>query len=304
MSTMPPSSQHRPETDVIPIPDLMVGAHVLPTSQRTLVQGVLNVTPDSFSDGGRFFTDGHPAVAIRAGRALVAAGADIVDVGGESSRPGAEPVAVDEELRRVIPVIEALAADGVTVSIDTVKAEVARAAVAAGAQIVNDISAGMVDPDLLPTVAELDVGYVLMHMRGTPRTMQVNPTYGDVVADIAAFLAEGLDRLAALGLPSERIVVDPGIGFGKTVAHNVALLRRLREFTALGRPVLVGASRKSFLGKLTGQDDADQRLESSLAAATVAVMNGASIVRVHDVEATCRAVAVADAVTRVTASNQ
>jgi dihydropteroate synthase len=280
------------------IPDLILADRVLPTSRRTLVQAVLNVTPDSFSDGGRFLTSGHPADAIAAGKALLDAGADIIDVGGESSRPGAQPVSVDEELRRVVPVVAALAEAGATVSIDTVKATVARAAVEAGAVIVNDISAGELDDELLPTVAELDAGYVLMHMQGTPRTMQHSPSYGDVVAEVVEFLATGLERLETLGLRPQRVAIDPGIGFGKTVAHNLELLRRLAELTRLGRPVLVGASRKSFLGHLTGQHEAADRVEASLAAATIAVLHGASIVRVHDVAATRHVVAVADAVTR------
>jgi dihydropteroate synthase len=281
-----------------PPPDVAGPAGVLETSRRTLVLGVLNVTPDSFFDGGVHYAPERPADAARAGLALVEAGADLVDVGGESARPGAEPVDADEELRRVVPVVEALAAEGVAVSIDTTKARVARAAVEAGAVLVNDISAGTLDVDLFATVAELEVPYVLMHMRGTPRTMQDNPRYADVVADVHDHLGARLADLERAGVPAERVVVDPGIGFGKTVEHNVALLRRLRELTGLGRPVLVGASRKSFLGALTGQPDPGDRLEASLAAAVLAVTAGASIVRVHDVAETARVLAVADAVAR------
>ncbi len=279
-------------------PDVtLADGRTLPTGSRTLVQAVLNVTPDSFSDGGAHLgPDGDVTPAIQAGRALAAAGADVVDVGGESTRPGADAVSVQDELARTVPVVRALAADGVVVSIDTTKAAVARAAVDAGAAIVNDVSAGASDPDLYPTVAELGVPYVLMHMQGTPRTMQQDPTYQDVVAEVFDHLAVQLDRLQAAGVARERVVVDPGIGFGKTVEHNLALLRHLRELTSLGRPVLVGASRKSFIGKLTGVEDPSDRLEGSLAAAVLAVAGGARIVRVHDVWETTRAVAVATAV--------
>lgn len=283
---------------IAPPPDLPTSSGPLPTSQRTVVQAVLNVTPDSFSDGGVHLTDDHPGAAVRDGLAMLDAGADIVDVGGESARPGAEPVDADEEIRRVVPVVEQLAAHDVTVSIDTAKARVAQAAIDAGAVIVNDVSAGALDDDLLPTVASSGASYILMHMRGTPRTMQTDPAYTDVVAEVFDFLADGLERAQAAGVERERVAIDPGIGFGKTVDHNVALLRDLRSFTSLGRPLLIGASRKSFLGHLTGEHDPLERLEASIAAAAIAVGNGASIVRVHDIRATVRAVAIADAVAR------
>ncbi len=279
-------------------PDLPTLRGSLPTATRTVVQAVLNVTPDSFSDGGVHLGDDHPGAAVRDGLAMVDAGADVVDVGGESTRPGADPVDADEEIRRVVPVVEALAAHDVTVSVDTAKARVARAAIDAGAAMVNDVSAGMLDTDLLPTVAASGAAYVLMHMRGTPRTMQQDPRYADVVAEVFDHLATGLRRAEAAGISRERVAIDPGIGFGKTVEHNVVLLRDLRSFTSLGRPVLIGASRKSFLGRLTGEDDPLERMEASIAAAAIAVGNGASIVRVHDVGATVRAVAIADAVAR------
>ncbi len=269
----------------------------LPTGSRTVIQGVLNVTPDSFSDGGTFLPkSGDLAPAVAAGRRMVTEGADVIDVGGESTRPGAQPVLEALELARTVPVVRALADDGVVVSIDTTKAAVARAAVAEGAAIVNDVSAGTVDPDLLPSVAELGVPYVLMHMRGTPRTMQQDPTYTDVVAEVFEHLAAGLARLQVAGIDPNKVMVDPGIGFGKALEHNLALLRRVRELTSLGRPVLIGASRKSFIGRLTGVSDPVDRLEGSLAAATLAVAGGARIVRVHDVAETVRAVALADAV--------
>jgi dihydropteroate synthase len=278
-------------------PDLVTPAGTLPTGSRPVVLGVLNVTPDSFSDGGDAYDpQDHPAAAVAAGRALLAAGADAIDVGGESTRPGAQPVPVEEELARVVPVVETLAADGAIVAVDTVKAAVARAAVAAGAAIVNDVSSGTLDPDLLATVVELDVPYVVTHLQGEPRTMQDDPTYGDVVEEVFDHLARTIRHLAAAGLAEERIVVDPGIGFGKTLAHNLALLGAVRQLTSLGRPVLVGASRKGFIGTLTGVDDPADRLAGSLAVAATSVADGARIVRAHDVEQTVRAVRVAHAV--------
>jgi len=253
-----------------------------------LVMGVLNVTPDSFSDGGRYLdTD----AAIAHGLAMVAEGADVVDVGGESSRPGAEPVPEAEERRRVLPVIEALASH-VRVSIDTVKRGVAEAGVAAGARMVNDVSAS-----LWPVAAEAGVAWVAMHMRGTPATMQSLASYDDVVAEVRAFLLDRATVAVEAGVPE--LWIDPGIGFAKTAEHNLSLLRHLRELTTLGFPVLVGSSRKSFLGALTARPPeagheavpagVDDRAEASLAAATWALMHGASMVRVHDVKATVHA---------------
>jgi dihydropteroate synthase len=278
-------------------PDLVTPAGTLPTSRRPVLLGVANVTPDSFSDGGvAYDAADHPGAAIRAGRALLEAGADAVDVGGESTRPGSQPVSADEELARVLPVVTALAGDGAIVSIDTVKAEVARAAIDAGAAIVNDVSGGSLDPDLLPTVADLQVPYVATHLRGEPRTMQQDPTYDDVVGEVFDHLAGLVRQLAWLGVPEERVVVDPGIGFGKTATHNLQLLRATRDLTSLGRPVLIGASRKSFIGRITGVDDPADRLEGSLATVAAAVGGGARIVRVHDVRASVRVAAVAHAI--------
>jgi dihydropteroate synthase len=274
-------------------PDLDTPGGVLPTGSRPVVLGVLNVTPDSFSDGGRH---GEPSAAVDAGLAMVAAGADVIDVGGESTRPGAAPVPVDEELQRILPVVRGLAGQGAIVSIDTTKAAVARAAVDAGAAIVNDVSAGRFDPELLTTVAELEVPYLAMHLRGEPRTMQHDPSYDDVVAEVFEYLAERLGALAAAGVPAERVAIDPGIGFGKTVAHNLTLLRRLREFTSLGRPVLIGASRKGFIGHLAQVPEPTDRLAGSVAVAAVAVASGARLVRVHDVAETVQAVKVAHAI--------
>ncbi len=278
-------------------PDLHTPAGSLPTATRPVVMGVINVTPDSFSDGGHHLDgSGDPAGAIAVARAMLDQGADLIDVGGESTRPGATPVPADEELRRVLPVVSALAADGAIVAVDTIKSQVARAAVDAGAAIVNDVSAGSLDPQLWPTVAELGVPYVLTHLQGTPQTMQDAPSYDDVVAEVFETLTEGVRSLAELGLPAERIVVDPGIGFGKTVEHNLALLRSTRELTSLGRPVMIGTSRKGFIGRLTGVTDPLDRLAGSLATASVAVADGARLVRAHDVADTVRAVTLAHAV--------
>lgn len=262
---------------------------------RPAVMGIVNATPDSFSDGGlAFAVDGDPRPAIAHARALAAAGADIVDVGGESTRPGASPVDAATEMARVVPVVEALVRDGVVVSVDTTKAAVAEAGLDAGATIVNDVSAGRFDPDLWPLVVERDAPYVLMHMQGTPRTMQAAPTYRDVVADVSAFLAEHRDRLLDAGLAPARIAVDPGIGFGKTLDHNLALLRAMPRLAEVG-PVLVGLSRKSFLGTLTGEPDARRRDAASATGSALAVIDGASVVRVHDVAATRQAIAIARA---------
>ena len=261
-------------------------------ARRTAVMGVLNVTPDSFYDGGRHFDTGQ---ATADGLAMAQAGADIIDVGGESSRPGAQPVSEADELARVIPVIQNLRRQcDLPISIDSYKASVARAALAAGADIVNDISALSFDPAMAPLVAQEKVPVVLMHMRGTPRTMQADPQYTDVVREVRDFLAERLYDAMDAGIDADYIVLDPGIGFGKTIEHNIQLLRGLPVLGALGQPLLVGVSRKAFIGKILGLP-ADQRLEGSLAAAVAAVLNGANIIRVHDVAETCRAVRVADA---------
>ncbi len=257
------------------------------------LMGVVNVTPDSFSDGGRFA--GH-AEAIAHGRALAAAGADILDVGGESTRPGAEPVPREEERRRVIAVIAALAADGAAlVSVDTMKRDVAEAALDAGAGYVNDVTALRHDPGLADLIADRGAACCLMHMLGEPRTMQRDPRYGDVVDDVRAFLEERLAFAVARGIAEERIHLDPGIGFGKTVAHNFELLRRLDELAAIGRPLVVGVSRKSFLGRVTGREAPEERAVATAAANVLAFERGARIFRVHDVAASRDALAVAAA---------
>jgi dihydropteroate synthase len=270
---------------------------VLPLSQRVHLMGIVNVTPDSFSDGGRFYEAGD---AIDHGLRLADEGADILDVGGESTRPGADPVSADEEAGRVVPVVEALAAKtGLPVSVDTSKAVVARAALDAGAQIVNDVAAGRFDAGLLPLVAQRDAPIVLMHMLGEPRTMQKDPRYGDVVGEIAEFLEERASAAVEAGVGRERIVVDPGFGFGKTREHNLVLLQRLRELRCLGFPVLAGTSRKSFIGATLGDLPVGERLEGTAATVALAVMGGASLVRVHDVREMARVVRMVEAVLSV-----
>lgn len=256
-----------------------------------LVMGIVNVTPDSFSDGGLFASTQE---AIKHARKLVEDGADIVDIGGESSRPGAEPVPVEDELDRVVPVVRAIAGAGIPVSIDTVKPEVMQAALDAGACMINDIEA-LQGADSLCVAAGSRAAVCLMHKRGTPRDMQKDPRYGDVVSEVSDFLASRVDSAIAAGIGADRIVVDPGFGFGKSAAHNLELLRRLREIAKLGFPVLAGLSRKSTLGELTGRGVAD-RMPASIAAALIAVQNGASILRVHDVAATRDVLAVWKAV--------
>jgi dihydropteroate synthase len=261
-----------------------------------LIMGVVNVTPDSFSDGGLFL---DADAAVEHGRRLASEGAAILDVGGESTRPGAEPVAEDEELRRVLPVVERLAADagatGVRISIDTTKAAVARAALDAGATIVNDVSAFRFDPALAGLVAGSDSDCLLMHMLGEPRTMQQDPRYDDVVSDVVTFLEERLAFATGEGIAEERVWLDPGIGFGKTAEHNLELLRRLDEIVAIGRPVVIGTSRKSFLGKLAGGRDEGERLPGTIATNVLALERGATVFRVHDVAENADALAVAAA---------
>ena len=253
--------------------------------------GILNVTPDSFSDGGYYFA---PEKALARARTLIDEGADILDIGGESSRPGAEPVSVDEELRRVVPVVRALTAStSVPLSIDTTKPEVASECLGLGARIVNDITA-LRNPEMSAVAARHRAAVVLMHMRGTPMNMQDDPAYGDVVAEVCEFLMERAEAARAMGI--EDIAIDPGIGFGKVAEHNFEILRRLDELTSRGLPVLVGPSRKSFLGTLPGQEAASRRLEGTLAAVVVAALKGASVVRVHDVQACRRALQLADAI--------
>jgi dihydropteroate synthase len=260
--------------------------------ERFTIMGIVNVTPDSFSDGGLFL---DAEAAAEHGLKLAAEGAGVLDVGGESTRPGAEPVAADEEAARVVPVVERLSAEGLQVSIDTSKLEVARAALDAGATIVNDVAAFRFAPELAGLVAERGAGCVLMHMLGEPRTMQRDPRYDDVVSEVRAFLEERLAFAVAEGVPEERVWLDPGIGFGKSVEHNLELLRRLDEIVAIGRPVVIGTSRKSFLGKLAGGRPETERLPGTIATNVLAMERGATVFRVHDVAPVQDALAVAAA---------
>jgi dihydropteroate synthase len=262
-------------------------------NRRPLVMGILNVTPDSFSDGGQFLARD---AAVAHGRQLIEQGADLVDIGGESTRPGSQPVGAAEQIRRITPVIEALATDaGITLSVDTTRADVADAALQAGATLINDVSAGRFDPPIMALAARRSAPLILMHMLGSPATMQVNPVYDDVVAQVADFLNQRITAAASAGIPPHRILLDPGIGFGKTVQHNLALLRclpelRRRTATAAGaaHAWVVGTSRKSFIAKVTGEDmdasAADRRLFGTAATVAWSITNGASVVRVHDVK--------------------
>jgi dihydropteroate synthase len=255
--------------------------------------GIVNVTPDSYSDGGKFF---DPAKAVEHTLELVAQGAEILDIGGESTRPGAEPVSESEELRRVIPVIESLAAKiKIPLSIDTMKATVARAALQAGASIVNDVAANREDNAMWNTVSEFRAGYICMHAQGSPLMMQKNPVYSDVVREVGEFFQERLKKLNTAGVGADQVVFDPGIGFGKTLEHNLQLLAGLRSFTKLRRPLLLGVSRKSFIGKLLGAQ-LNERLPASLACATLAVEAGVQIIRAHDVAETIQAIRMMEAV--------
>ena len=269
---------------------------VLNLDERPLVMGIVNVTPDSFSDGGRHSTT---AAAVAHGLELVRQGADLLDVGGESTRPGADPVSRDEELRRVVPVIRELAASqGVTLSVDTSKADVAREALEAGAHVVNDVTALLGDANMAAVVRSFRAGVILMHMQGTPRTMQQNPSYQDVVREVAQFLEARLQALTADGIAAAQIVLDPGIGFGKTGEHNRQLLAHLEQLGRLGRPICLGVSRKGFLGKITGRS-LEKRLSASLAAVCFALgRRSAQILRVHDVSETRDAVEVYRALER------
>ena len=249
-------------------------------ARRPLVMGVLNVTPDSFSDGGRF---AEPITAIAHARQMVADGAELIDIGGESTRPGAARVTADEQVRRIIPVIRALGDLPAILSVDTTKAAVAEAALDAGSHLVNDISGGLDDPAMLPAIARRRVPIILMHMRGQPASMQQLIDYRDVVAEVKQHLAARRDAAIAAGIESSRILLDPGIGFAKGAEHNIAVLRRLKELKELGQPLVLGTSRKSFVGKITGEDEPSHRLFGTAATVCWCVANGAAIVRVHDV---------------------
>lgn len=263
---------------------------------RTVIMGILNVTPDSFSDGGRFL---DLDAAVQRGLEMLEEGADWIDVGGESTRPGAEPVDAASEAARVVPVIGALSKAGAIVSVDTTKAEVARAALEAGASIVNDISAMSYDGRMAEVVAESGAPVVLMHTRGTPRTMQLDTSYDDLIGEVYGWLHSRVEYAVSKGIDPESTIIDPGIGFGKSGEGNIEILKRLREFKSLGRPVLAGPSRKSFLGRFSSGKGAGERLPATLAALAASVLNGASILRVHDVREAREASALADAVAQL-----
>ena len=301
MSAKNPTHMNSAQNPLAPlVPALSTECRLLHTrhgdldfTRRTLIMGIVNVTPDSFYDGGRRL---DPGKAVAHGLAMAASGADMIDIGGESSRPGAEPVSEAGELARVIPVIESLRKQtAVPISIDTCKSNVAHAALDAGADIVNDISALRFDAAMISLVAQEKVPVILMHMQGTPRTMQAEPRYQDVVREVRDFLATQLYEALDAGVAPQAIVIDPGIGFGKNLEHNLQLLRGLAVLAALGQPLLVGVSRKTFIGKILHLEP-DQRLEGSLAAAVAAVLGGANILRVHDVAESAKAARIADAI--------
>ena len=271
------------------------GPHVIPLRRRTLVMGIVNVTPDSFSDGGSY---GGVDEAVKHARQMVGDGADLLDVGGESTRPGSEPVPADEERRRVLPVIEGIVKElpDLPVSIDTRKSDVASAALDIGATIVNDISAGA-DPAMFDIVRDAEAGMVLMHMRGEPKTMQEDPTYHDVVADVRGFLGSRIEAAVASGIDQEHLCADPGIGFGKTLEHNLSILREIGAFQHLGVPMLVGPSRKRFIGSLT-DTEVDERVEGTAGVVAWCAAHAVDVVRVHDVKQMTRVVRVVDAIAR------
>ncbi|MBO0695487.1 MAG: dihydropteroate synthase [Verrucomicrobia bacterium] len=271
-----------------------IGDRVFDLSRHGLIMGVLNVTPDSFSDGGKFFEEDK---AVEHGLRMAAEGAHIVDVGGESTRPGAEAVAADEELRRVIPVVEQLRRKSeVIISVDTSKAEVARAAIRAGASIVNDVTAGRGDEKMMPLIAETKSGFIIMHMQGNPKTMQVAPQYANVVSEIVDFFRQQYERAIVYNIDPMAIAFDPGIGFGKTLEHNLELLVQLERLRAYDRPIVIGVSRKSFLGKLINSASIDDRRAPAVALTSLLRMRGADVLRVHEVKENVNALKVADAI--------
>ncbi len=263
-------------------------------SKKTYIMGILNVTPDSFSEGGLYL---DKSAAIKRAIQMVEDGADIIDIGGESTRPGSEPVTIEEELRRTIPVIEVLAKeDKVPISIDTYKSEVARRALDAGASMVNDISGLRFDPEMPNVVSEYKVPVVIMHIKGRPKDMQQNPVYEALIPEIMDYLREGIKIARQSGIPEDKIIIDPGIGFGKTFDHNLRIIKHLREFTFLEKPILIGPSRKAFIGKILGDVPPIERIEGTAAAVAVSIINGANIIRVHDVKEMVKVAKIADAI--------
>ena len=265
-------------------------------SKRTYIMGILNVTPDSFSDGGLYF---DKSSAIERAYQIVEEGADIIDIGGESTRPGSEPISIKEELKRTIPVIEAISKKiKVPISIDTYKSEVAKVALDAGASMVNDISGLRFDPKMTDVVSEYKVPVVIMHIKGKPQDMQQNPVYEALIPEIIDYFRVGMKTAISAGVSEDKIIIDPGMGFGKTFDHNLEIINNLREFTFLEKPILVGPSRKAFIGKILGDVPATERLEGTAAAVSISIINGANVVRVHDVKETVKVAKVADAVKR------
>jgi dihydropteroate synthase len=265
-------------------------------SKQTFIMGILNVTPDSFSDGGRYLSKES---AVEQALRMKVDGADIIDIGGESTRPGAEKVSVQEEIKRIIPVIEGIARKiDIPLSVDTYKSSVAQAAISAGASIINDISGLRFDSGMAKVAARHQVPVVIMHIKGTPTNMQKNPSYKALIPEIMDYLAEGVDIARQAGIKDDMIIIDPGIGFGKTVAHNLEIIHRLDEFGGFEKPVMLGHSRKSFIGRLLGDLPPDERLEGTAATAAIGIFNGANIIRVHDVKAMVRVARVADAIKR------
>lgn len=270
---------------------IQCGNRILDLSMRTHIMGILNITPDSFSDGGKFF---QPERAIERAIQMVEEGADIIDIGAESTRPGSEPIAIDEELRRLMPVVEGLVTKiNIPISIDTYKSVVAEAAIKAGAHIINDISGLRFDSQMKAVIARYQVPVIIMHIKGEPKNMQQNPYYDDLIGEIYNFLNESIQIAETAGVSREKIIIDPGIGFGKRLADNFEILRRLSEFRRLNCPILIGPSRKSFIGNVLNLPP-DQRLEGTLAAVAIGIHNGAKIVRVHDVKEVCRACRITD----------
>ncbi|MEW6067587.1 MAG: dihydropteroate synthase [Nitrospirota bacterium] len=266
-------------------------------SEKTYIMGILNVTPDSFSDGGLYF---DKSTAVRRAIEMVEEGADIIDIGGESTRPGSEPVTIEEELRRTIPVIEEIVKEiNIPISIDTYKADVAKRAIDAGASIINDISGLRFDPMMPDIASEYKVPIVIMHIKGTPRHMQKSPYYEALIPEIMDYLREGIRLALESGIPEDKIIIDPGIGFGKTFEHNLEIINRLGEFTFLEKPLLIGVSRKAFIGRILGDVPVTERLEGTAAAAAIAIMNGANIVRIHNVKEMVRVAKVTDAIKNI-----
>ncbi len=263
-------------------------------SKKTYIMGIINVTPDSFYDGGKNFTTNK---AIEHGLRLVDEGADILDIGGESTRPGAKPVSLDEELKRVIPVIESLSTKvSVPISIDTYKAKVAEEAIKAGAKIINDISGLRFDKEMALVAAKYKVALIIMHIKGTPQNMQKNPSYQALIPEIVEYLRDSIVIAKEAGVEENKIVIDPGVGFGKNLQHNLEIIRNLKEFTKFGKPILIGVSRKSFIGQVLNESSPENRLEGTASAVAISIINGANIVRVHDVAYMTKIVKIADAI--------